>query len=181
MFNLKKWDETQSQRSRHRFVNVIVCDLPPERVFDVVTSSEYESEWFPDFISAKWQTPPPHGPGSVRTYRLRYMTIVEEFLLWDRGVRLLFRLTKCSLPILRAFMESYVLNRQDGGGTALCWEVSYQPNPWLAFLHPVVRPWFAADFAKAARQLEALLQRLHDLELTSIVTASNGGKNRHGR
>jgi hypothetical protein len=87
------------------------------------------------------------------------MTILEEFLIWERGRRLVFRVNSCSLPILRRFLENYELRPGAERGTEVVWEVCYEPNPWLRFLHPLLRPFFAKDFAKAARQLEALLNR----------------------
>ncbi len=160
MYPLEKYDETFVGAAPCRFLHSISCALPPEGVFDLLVNSDLESEWFPDFVSAEWLTPPPQGVGSLRLYRLKYMTLLEEFLIWERGRRLVFRLNGCTLPILRGFVENYLLAPRAGGGTDLVWEVCYRPNPWLRFLHPVVRPFFSRDFSRAAQQLQALLEKI---------------------
>lgn len=159
MPRLADCDESFLQRAPFRFVNEISCEANPEQTFDVISNSDLESEWFPDFVSAEWKTPEPQGVGSLRLYRLKYMTILEEFLVWDRGHRLVFRLNVCSLPILHRFLENYVISPRPDGGSYLRWEVCYEPNPFLKFLHPVLRPFLARDFRKAARQLQTLLDR----------------------
>jgi hypothetical protein len=155
-------DEHFVQSAPYRFVNVIRCATSPDTAFDVISNSEFDEEWFPDFVSAEWKTPPPYGVGSKRLYKLKYMTILEEFLTWERGRRLVFRVSYCSLPIVRRFLENYEIRRDAEGRTEITWQVCYEPNPWLRFLHPLLRPLFAKDFSKAANQLEALLARIED-------------------
>ena len=159
MARLAECDESFVQKARFRFVHNISSAASTTQTFDIVSSSELESEWFPDFVSAEWKTPEPHGVGSLRIYRLKFMTILEEFLVWDRGHRLVFRLNECSLPILHRFLESYIITPGSRGGSNLRWEVCYEPRPSLKFLHPFIRPFFARDFRRAARQLQALLDR----------------------
>src|ERR1044071_3345651 len=50
------------------------------------------------------------------------MTVIEDFLVWERGRRLVLRLTHCSLPLLSAYLEDYRMERRDDGGTDLIWE-----------------------------------------------------------
>jgi hypothetical protein len=160
MFELDRVDEGYVARAPHRFVHRISCSLSPHRAFDVITDPTFDKEWFPDFVSARWETPSPQGVGSLRVYRLKYMTIREEFLVWEPGKRLTFRLNQCSLPMMRCFVENYVLTSRPDGGTDLLWEVCYTPNPWISFLHPLVRPLFARDFVRATDDLRGLLERL---------------------
>ena len=96
----------------------------------------------------------------MRRYRLKYMTILEEFLVWEPGKRLVFRLNECSLPMMRCFVENYLLTPRPDGGTDLRWEVCYTPNPWIGFLHPLIRPMFAGDFDRATNNLRVLFERL---------------------
>jgi hypothetical protein len=152
-------DETFIKKVRYRFVNEISTSASANQTFDIVSGSELESEWFPDFVSAEWKTAEPHGIGSLRIYRLKFMTILEEFLVWEHGHRLVFRLNECSLPILHHFLENYIITPRPDGGSNLRWEVCYEPRPSLKFLHPLIRPFFARDFRKAARQLQTLLDR----------------------
>ena len=160
MFQLDRVDESFVVRAPHRFLHNISSGLSPIKVFDVITDLVLDKEWFPDFVSARWETPSPQGVGSIRRYRLKYMTILEEFLVWEPGKRLVFRLNECSLPMMRGFVENYVLTARPDGGTDLLWEVCYTPNPWLRFLHPLVRPLFAGDFDRASNDLRVLFERL---------------------
>jgi Polyketide cyclase / dehydrase and lipid transport len=160
---LAECDESFAKKARFRFVHDISSAASPTQTFDIVAGSDLESEWFPDFVSSEWQTAEPHGAGSVRIYRLKFMTILEEFLVWERGSRLVFRVNECSLPILHRFLENYVITPRPGGGSNLRWEICYEPRRSLRFLHPFIRPFFARDFRKAARQLEALLNRLEPM------------------
>lgn len=159
MFKLKSCEESFLETARVRIRNELPTRATPARVFEIITTSDLESEWFPDFVSAEWLTPEPHGVGSLRLYRLKYMRILERFKVWEPGKKLVFELEECSLPIITRFMEHYEITPAADGGSLLVWQVSYQPNPWLAIFYPLVHPMFAADFAKAARQLGALLDR----------------------
>ena len=88
------------------------------------------------------------------------MTILENFLVWERGCRLTFRLDACSLPMVTDFIKDYTFASRADGGCGLRWTIAYNPIPSMEFLHPLVGPFFTKDFAKAARQLQALLDRL---------------------
>jgi hypothetical protein len=160
MFQLDRVDAGYVSRAPHRFVHSISCALTAQELFCIVTDENLDSEWFPDFVSARWETPPPHDAGSIRTYRLKYMTIREEFLVWEPGKRLVFRLNECSLPMLRCFVENYIFTPRPDGGTDMLWEACYTPNPWLWIFHPLIRPFFAKDFDRASNNLQALVTRL---------------------
>jgi hypothetical protein len=161
MFRLDRCDETFAANAPRRFVSRVSTSLPPDVVFDVVSNIlELEGEWFPDFVSSTWTTPPPHGVGSARVNTFTYMTVVEDFLVWERGRRLVLRLTQCSLPMLSAYVEDYRLERRRGGGTELTWAICYRPLRLIAFLHPIIWPLFERDFRRAAQGLDRLLARL---------------------
>jgi hypothetical protein len=172
MFRLERCDEAFATNAPRRFVNRVSTSLHPDLVFDVVSNIlELEQEWFPDFVSSTWKTPPPHGVGSGRVNRFTYMTVEEDFLVWERGRRLVLRLTECSLPMLSAYVEDYQLERRDDGGTELTWVICYRPLPLIALLHPIVWPFFERDFKRAAERLDRLFTRLA-AEPTSLESAT---------
>lgn len=161
VFQLEKCDVTFLVEAPGCFVNRVSTVLAPELVFDVVSNIlGLEQEWFPNFLSMTWKTPPPHGVGSAREYKLKYMTLAEDFLIWQRGKRLVLRVTQCSLPMLSAYLEDYQLKERPDGGTDLIWKVCYRPLPLVAMLHPVLRPVFARDFKRATQGLDRLFTRL---------------------
>jgi hypothetical protein len=159
-FALERADLGLVERSSERFVNRFHTSLSPARLFELLTSIEHEAEWFPDFVSARWLTQPPRGVGARRLYRLRYMTIVEEFIVWEPGKHLAFRLTSMSLPLVRAFVEEYRLTPMADGGTELLWRVCFEPRRWLRPLRRWVYRLFERDFRQATRQLAALCERI---------------------
>ena len=161
MYRLDRCDETFVIEAPRRFVNHVSTSLNPEVVFDVVSNMlGLEQEWFPGSVLMTWKTPPPYGVGSVREHQLTYMRCVEDFLVWERGRRLVLRLTECSLPMLSTYLEDYRLTRRIDGGTDLTWEVCYRPLPIVAILHPIIRPIFARDFRNATQGLIKVFKRL---------------------
>jgi len=160
MFHLNPCEPSFTQESRFRFVNQIAVAAKPQQIFEVISDGKLEAEWFPDFKSCEWLTAPPHGVGSIRRYKLTYMTIIEHFTVWEPGQRLVFFLSECSLPLMTRFMEDYTITPLEDGTARLTWQVSYSPTWWLRPLHPILRPYFKHDFSRASANLERLLRRL---------------------
>jgi hypothetical protein len=169
MFRLNPCEPSFSQEASFRFVNEITVATKPEKVFEVISDGKLEAEWFPDFKSCEWLTPAPHGVGSIRRYKLTYMTIIERFTVWQSGQRLVFFLSECSLPLMTRFMEDYTITPMEDGTTRLTWQVSYSPTWWLRPIHPILRPYFKRDFSRAAANLELLLRRLASATLPESV------------
>ena len=164
MFKLAPCDLTFLDTAPWRFFNRAVLPAPPDVVFEVISSSELEKEWFPDFIEAEWLTKEPQGPGSLRRYKLSYMTILEEFIVWEPGKRMAFRLNEMSIPFLRRCLEYYSLIPTDDGGTELLWQVCYDPHPLVRPFRVMLEPMFRRDFRRATKQLTDLATRLGSAE-----------------
>lgn len=152
MFKLKKCDISFLRDAPFRFVNSAKFKAESDAVFEVVSNEEHEKHWFPDYAEAYWTTPAPHSVGSTRVYKLSYMTLVEEFIVWERPEQWAFWVSECSLPLVRRFMEHYRISKTPEG-SELEWQVCYEPNPWLRPLHPLLRPFFDRDFRKATANL----------------------------
>ena len=150
MFKLRECAVDFVNTARWRFFHRLELPAPPEVVFEVISSSELEREWFPDFVRAEWLTPEPQGVGARRRYELSYMTLMEEFIVWEPGKRMAFWISECSLPMLSRCMEYYSLIPTADGGTELLWQVCYDPQPLLRPLRPVLHPFFEADFTEGA-------------------------------
>lgn len=158
MFRLASCPPDFAVRPPFSFDHRLTLAGTPEQVFDVVTSVEHESQWFPDFREAHWLAEP--GVGAVRDYRLAYMRLLEHFTVWEPGRRLEFWVSQWSIPMLRRFLESYRFEPRGSSHTEMFWRIAYQPLWYLRPLHPIVRPMFARDFRKAARQLETYCEEL---------------------
>lgn len=160
MFSLQQPSETFLEDAAYRFSFKLRLRGDAATVFDVIADGGHEAEWFPDFKSLEWETPQPHGVGSIRRYHLTYMTLVEHFVTWEPQRELRFWVSEWSIPLLRQFAEYYRIERADSGFVTLHWDVCYEPLTLLKPLHPLVRPFFAKDFRKAASNLEKYCERL---------------------
>lgn len=114
---------------------------PRTRVFDRIANDPAGwGDWFPGFDhSGRWETPAPHGVGSVRTVRAFSTTYRETVLVWDEGERWSFRIDELSGPVrlFGAFGEDYRLT-DEAGGTRLTWTVAMRPRLMLRLAGPVL-------------------------------------------
>lgn len=133
----------------HAFRFELRLEATPQEVFALISDEAREAEWFPDFRDARW-VDGRRGAGCTRVYRLSYLTLHEEFLIWEPGARLTFWVSAASLPLTVQFLEDYRLTPRPEGGTLLSWCVCYRPRWWLAWLRPALHPFFARDFERAA-------------------------------
>ena len=98
---------------------------PRPRVFAAIAADPAGwGQWFPGFDrSGRWETPEPHGVGSVRVVRAFGVRFRETVLAWDADERWAFRVDEVRVPMARAFAEDYRLT-DDGAGTRLDWTVA---------------------------------------------------------
>jgi hypothetical protein len=113
-------------------------------------------EWFPGFTSdGRWETPPPHGVGSVRAVRAFRTDYRETILAWDADKRWAFRVDRTSAPMFSAFAEDYRLT-DEGDGTRLAWTVAYRPRLAMRLAAPVA----PRAFQRIARRVASGLTRV---------------------
>jgi hypothetical protein len=129
-------------------------DAPRDRVFTLLaTDPAGWGRWFPGFShDGRWETPPPHGVGSVRTVRAFGVRYRETILAWDEGERFAFRIDQSSVPMAKAFAEDYRLV-DDGSGTTLSWTIAMVPGPALRLGKPLLPMGFGLMLRRAAAGL----------------------------
>lgn len=110
-------------------------------------------DWFPGFNhDGRWETPPPHGVGSVRTVRAFRTDYRETILAWDADERWAFRVDSTSSPMFAAFAEDYRL-ADAGPGTLLSWTVAFRPSRVMRLVAPVAPAAFGIIARKLAKDL----------------------------
>jgi carbon monoxide dehydrogenase subunit G len=127
---------------------------PRDRVFAAVADDPAGwGRWFPGFSDdGRWETPSPHGVGSVRSVRSFRVRYRETILAWDDGRRWAFRLDEAGAPLFRAFAEDYRF-ADDGSGTRLSWTVAVRLRPGAGLLGPLMPAGFGLLLRRAAKRL----------------------------
>ena len=125
-----------------------------ERVFAAVaTDPAGWGRWFPGFSDdGHWETPPPHGVGSVRSVRSFGVRFSETILAWDDNERWAFRVDRASFPLAKAFAEDYRFS-DDGSGTMVSWTVAMDPGLGLRLGSPLLPFGFGLLLDRAAARL----------------------------
>ncbi len=97
-------------------------------------------DWFPGFThDGRWETPPPHGVGSVRSVKAFRTSYRETVLAWDLNERWAFRIDESSSSAFLAFAEDYRLS-DAGDGTRLTWTVAFRPGSLMKYAAPLAGP-----------------------------------------
>lgn len=137
--------------SPHRIANVIEIGASPERVFDLFATAERQTEWFQDFVACRWTSKAPHDVESVREIELKMLTVLERFLVWERGKRLTFSIDAITVPMVGQMLEDLRFEPSPSGrGTRLVWHVHYTPAALMTPVHGVARAVFERMFRKSA-------------------------------
>jgi hypothetical protein len=154
MPELERVDLTFFDTAPRLVVHHVHVAAPRDRVFATVAEDPSGwGRWFPGFRDdGRWETPPPHGVGSVRTVRAFRARYRETILAWDEGVRWAFRIDEASVPGFRAFAEDYRF-ADEGTGTRLSWIVALRPGPALRVAAPVLSWGFGMLLRRAATRL----------------------------
>lgn len=119
------------------FVLPATIDLPhsPEQIWDALTDDRLGA-WMPIVDRACWLDPPPRSRGARRTIRLmRWITIDEEFHIWEEHRRIGFRALDIRPRIAGAWAEQAQLDPLPNGGSRLTYTVAINAS----ILHLVPR------------------------------------------
>jgi hypothetical protein len=131
---------------------------PRERVFDLIAGDPAGwGDWFPGFTHAsRWETPAPHGVGSVRTVSAFATTYRETVLVWDEGERWAFRVDEMSsrvpIPLFAAYGEDYRL-ADEGASTRLTWTIALRARLAIRVCTPLLPFGFGLVLSRVAAGL----------------------------
>ena len=110
-------------------------------------------DWFPGFDhTGRWESPQPHGVGSVRLVRAFRTDYRETMLAWDTDDRWAFRVDSSSSGMFAAFAEDYRVT-DAGDGTLLSWTVAFRPARGLKLAAPVMPTVFGMMARRFAKKL----------------------------
>jgi hypothetical protein len=110
-------------------------------------------DWFPGFDhGGRWESPEPHGVGSVRLVRAFRTDYRETILAWDTNERWAFRVDEMSSPMFAAFAEDYRL-ADAGPGTLLSWTVAFRTGRLMRLASPVMPAVFGLVARRLAKDL----------------------------
>jgi hypothetical protein len=110
-------------------------------------------DWFPGFNhDGRWDTPAPHGIGSVRLVNAFHTSYRETILAWDTNERWAFRVDETSSPMFAAFAEDYRV-ADAGPGTLLSWTVAFRPAGVMRLAAPVAPTMFGIMARRVAKGL----------------------------
>jgi hypothetical protein len=110
---------------------------PAPVVFDAISADPSTWSWFPGLARGAYESPPPHGVGSIRAVRMGGTTYRETIVGWERddlgGPSVwAYRVDEASVPLASALLEEWAI-LPDAEAALVRWTFAIDPRPlWLA-------------------------------------------------
>jgi carbon monoxide dehydrogenase subunit G len=140
---------------------VHTCDAevaaPRAAVFAVLTDPRTWPAWFPGVRSASYPSGPPYGVGTVRAAHVGGTRWVEELIAWDADRRWAYTVTRSSVPMARAQVESFELE-DSVAGTRVRWTLGFEPRLLMRLGAPFAARTIHRLFRRAMGNLQEYLQ-----------------------
>jgi carbon monoxide dehydrogenase subunit G len=148
-YPLKPCDESFLSTAPHVYRYAMDLPVPPERVWESLTSAHSVADWTPLLHSIEWTSE--LGLGATRTVVLpvRALSIHEYFFVWDEGRRFAFYGVEANRPLLHRFAEDYLVEPA-GDGTRFTWTFALEGTRATAPLLKVMSPGTALAFRRMA-------------------------------
>jgi carbon monoxide dehydrogenase subunit G len=99
---------------------------PPDAVFAVLADHAGWVEWFPN-VKRVDVLGPASGVGARRRVKIPMVTVEEEFIAWEPGVRWTFTATSTSPAWTRSLIEDCRLTARPDGGTDIDYTMYLDP------------------------------------------------------
>ena len=128
------------------------------RVFDALVNPAGWPHWFPRVRAASYESPPPHGVGTIRVADVGGTRWEEEMIAWDDGRRSAWTVTGASVPLATAQVESFEVS-DVAGGTRVRWTLALEPRLLARLGAPFTAPTISRLLRRATANLDAYLAR----------------------
>ncbi len=161
IFRLLPVDADYPRRASAIFRNSARTLAPPLEVFDVFAHELGAEQWMDHLRDVSLPSGRLDGVGEVADVNFHYMTIRMRYTAYEPGQLLRATIDAWSLPLCERMCFEARFMPLANGGTHLLWDIHYDPNPALAALVPLVRPWFARLFRRTTAGLAAYVDRQH--------------------
>ncbi|PZS15773.1 MAG: SRPBCC family protein [Pseudonocardiales bacterium] len=156
---MTKWHEMQPadgtffQTAPYIYRFPIDLPVPPERVWESLTSERSVAAWGPGVQSLRWTSPRPFGVGTTRevVLPLRSITVIEQYFRWDEGKGYSFFVREANRAVLRRMAEDYLLE-PSASGCRFTWTFAIEPTAKSAPLLRVGDPVNKLAFGQMARR-----------------------------
>jgi len=145
-------DETFFATAPYVYRFPIDLPVPPERVWESLTSERSVSAWGLGVQAVEWSSPRPFGIGTTRTVTLplHSMTAHEQYFVWDEGKRHAFFLREANRAFLRRMAEDYLIEPSPSG-CRFTWTFAIEPLPKTRGLLTIGSPINRLAFGRMAR------------------------------
>lgn len=153
-------DETFFQTAPYVYRFPVELPVPPERVWESLTSARSVAAWGPGVHSLEWTSRPPFGVGTTRevVLPLHSITVREEYFRWDEGKGCSFFVRSANRPVLNRMAEDYVLEAT-APGCRLTWTFALEPSAKSGPLFRVGSPVNKLAFGRMARSAQSYFAR----------------------
>jgi uncharacterized protein YndB with AHSA1/START domain len=140
-YPLEPADETFFDTAPYVYRYPVDLAVPPERVWESLTSDRALADWGLGLRSLEWTSPRPFGVGTTRSVALfgNSFAIRERFFRWEDGSRKSFHGTELSRPLLRRFAEDYLVEKT-ADGSRFTWTIALEPTAKTKRLLQVTSP-----------------------------------------
>ncbi len=126
-------------------------------VFGAFIAPETWKHWFPSVRDAAYTTLPPYGVGTIREADVAGTRWVEEMIAWEVPTRWAWTVTRASVPLASAQVESFELADTADGGTRVRWTIALEPRLIARIGGAFTGPTIARLLERATRNLDARL------------------------
>jgi uncharacterized protein YndB with AHSA1/START domain len=153
---LSSCDETYFDTAPFVYRYPVELDVPPERVWESLTSDRSMADWGLGIRSLRWTSPRPFGVGTTREIVLvgKVLAVRELFFRWDEGSRKSFYATDINMPVVARFAEDYLVEKT-ARGSRFTWTIAFEPTEKSGLLLRLSSPLNGLSFRSVPHRAKA--------------------------